>query len=106
MLLKLSGKCPGYGMKLLIRGHARVEMFSEHLICKLICIGCRNEEQKYVSTFTCVKRSLVLTMVPNINLEQVAYPLLVSTHFAITLNVKHNNLMLSFDVWSSLVKLV
>jgi hypothetical protein len=41
-------------------------------------------------------------MVLKINVEQVAYPLLASTHFTITLNVKHNNLMLSFDVWSSL----
>jgi hypothetical protein len=93
-------------MKLLIRGHARVEMFSEHQICKLICIGCLNEDQKYFSIFTCDKRSLVLTMVLKINLDQVPYPLLASTHFTITLNVKHNNLMLSFDVWSSLVKLV
>jgi hypothetical protein len=53
-----------------------------------------------------IKGSLVLTMVLKINLEQVAYPLLASTHFTITLNVKHDNLMLSFDVWSSLVKLV
>jgi hypothetical protein len=93
-------------MKLFIRGHARVEMFSEYQICKFVCIGCCNEDQKYFSTFTCVKRSLVLTMVLKVNLEQVAYPLLASTHFTITLNVKHNNLMLSFDVWSSLVKLV
>lgn len=96
MLLKLSRKCPGYKMKLLIRGHARVEMFSEHQVCKLICIGCCNEDQKYFSTFTCVKRSMVLTMVLKINLEPVAYPLLASTHFTITLNVKHNNLMLMF----------
>jgi hypothetical protein len=56
MLLKLSGKCPRYRMKLLMRGHARVEMFSEHQICKLICIGCLNEDQNYFSIFTCDKR--------------------------------------------------
>ncbi len=43
-------------MKLLMRGHARVEMFSEHQICKLICIGCLNEDQNYFSIFTCDKR--------------------------------------------------
>jgi hypothetical protein len=91
-------------MKLFIKDLIRVEMLSEYQICKLICIGCHNKTNFFLTPLTSkgVKRGLVLSMVLKANLETSSPPLPISTPSTITLNANHNNVMLNFGVWSSI----